>query len=217
MAAVVLHNGQMLRLCVPFQRHLFQGFKIARSAGEDVLMAKFFVVCEVCLLQGFVGTELASKSVKGFLDEVTSNMFLPIFTGLATNAHGPQSLILVMTTYVTRNTVLVERFVVTALTSISHLLLVNGNHVRSQVLVLCSCVIAFIAFFLAFVNWRRKGIFFFCNCLFLDNIFFCNQLFLVFLDNNFSLAFICDSAALDMFFTSDAVVAANTCDFVSIR
>ena len=79
-AAVVLDNGQMLRLCVSFQGHLFQCFKIAGSAGQDIFMAKFFVVCEVCLLQGFVGTQFASKPIKGFLDEVAGIMLLPIFT-----------------------------------------------------------------------------------------------------------------------------------------
>ena len=44
MAAVVLHNGQMLRLCVPFKGHLFKCLKFAGSARQNIFMAKFFVV-----------------------------------------------------------------------------------------------------------------------------------------------------------------------------
>ena len=107
-----------------------------------------------------------------------------------------------MTTYVTRNAVFVERLVFAAFASISYLLLVNCNHVSSHVLVLCSCVIAFITLFLALVSWRWRGVFFFGNWL-----------HLVFLDDNiFNLALICNCATLDMLFTSHVIVAANAHD-----
>ena len=44
MAAVVLHNGQMLRLCVPFKGQFFKCLKFAGSARQNIFMAKFFVV-----------------------------------------------------------------------------------------------------------------------------------------------------------------------------
>ena len=136
MAAVVLHNGQMFRLRVPFQGHLFKCLKFAGSAGQNIFMAKFFVVCEVFLMVGFVRTQLTSKSIEGFLNEVTCFVLLTIFTRLAANTNSSKTLILVMIANVACDAVLVEGFVVTAFTRISDLLPVNGNHVSSHVLVL---------------------------------------------------------------------------------
>ena len=85
---------------------------------------------------GFVRTHLASKSIEGFLNEVTCFVLLTIFTRLAANTNSSKTLILVMIANVACDAVLVEGFVVTAFTRISDLLPVNCDHMSPHVLVL---------------------------------------------------------------------------------
>ena len=65
---------------------------------------------------------------------------------------------------VTCHSVLVERFVVAAFASISHLLLVHGDLVSCQILVLRSCVIALATLFLLFIPLFSDQCFFVCDC-----------------------------------------------------
>ena len=163
-AAVIFHHVQMLCLGVLYQGIFLQGLKITGSARKYIFMAELFVVYEVSLLQGFVWAQLALEAVKGFLDEVAGLVFLSIFARLATNAHTPKSLVLVQVRNVTCYSVLVEGFVVAAFTSISHLLLVHGDHVGCQILVLGSCVITLATLFLLFIPLFRDQSFFVCDC-----------------------------------------------------
>ena len=127
-------------------------------------MAELFVVDEVSLLQGFVRAQLALEAVKGFLDEVAGLVFLSIFARLAANTQTPQSFVLVQVCNVTCYSVLVEGFVVAAFASISHLLLVHGDHVSCQILILGSCVITLATLFLLFILLFSDQSFFVCDC-----------------------------------------------------
>ena len=65
---------------------------------------------------------------------------------------------------VTCHSVLVERFVVAAFASISHLLLVHGDLVSCQILILGSFVIALATLFLLFITLFSDQSFYLCDC-----------------------------------------------------